>query len=167
MFNKNMKYLLVVPVLLLLLSACDSTKTTTENIIETELLISSDADYFITFSAEGKEVYTADVNKTIKLLTTQASYNEAVIKYEPKIKVDDLNFSSGNVLLIDMGKKGAEGYIISTKVVEIESYLLVNIEYCTPHYLANAESRPHQFIWIPSKKEIEISETNIEKLSCL
>ena len=162
-----MKYLLVVPVLLLLLSACDSTKTTTENIIETELLISNNADYLHTYTAEGEEIHAAYMNRTIKLLTTQNSYSEAVVEYDPNIKVDDLNFSNGNVLLIDMGQKGSIGYVISTKIVEIESYLLVNIEYCTPPILSDAPGRPHQFIWIPSKKEIEISETNIEKLSCL
>ena len=153
-------------IVLLLLLGCDETKDTTENIIETELLISNNADYLHTYTAEGEEIHAAYMNRTIKLLTTQNSYSEAVVEYDPNIKVDDLNFSNGNVLLIDMGQKGSIGYVISTKIVEIESYLLVNIEYCTPPILSDSPGRPHQFIWIPSKKEIEISERNVDRKSC-
>ena len=166
MLNKNIKYLLLTPVFILLFSACGPANTSAENIIETEILLSDDFGILYTYTTEGIEINETDTSKSIKLLTTQSSYNEEIIKYEPKFKVDDLNFSNGNVLLIDMGEKGYTGYFISTKVIEKESSLLVNIEYCSSPMLSTAISRSYQFVWIPSKKELKISETHIEKSSC-
>ncbi len=145
---------------LLIFSACDTTNNTNqdknasvENILATELLISNSLG---TLTDEFKQK-----EKNIQLITTQSKYTEISIIYDPKNSIEDLNFSKGNVLLIDIGISGMNGPKIITKTIENNSSLLVDIEYCYSLISSAIITHPYQLIWIPSKKEIQISETDI------
>ena len=157
-----MKILILGFVSMFFLSGCDSSNntivdknTSIENILKTELLISNKSGYGVS------EFGTFNQEKIVEFLTTPSQYAEESIKYDPNNSIGNLDFTKGNVLLIDMGQRGNSGLTIRTKVIETDSLLLVNIEYCYSFIVSTIVSHPYQLVWIPSKKETELIEKNI------
>ena len=80
-----------------------------------------------------------------------------------------LDFTKGNVLLIDMGERPTGGYsFIINEIVNRDNYTSVIITYTI---LGNncisteALTNPYKFVWIESKKEILVSE-KLEVKNC-
>jgi len=100
--------------------------------------------------------------KQLKLITSQASYNEALLIYSDD-EPASIDFINGQVLLVDMGLKNTGGYSIKvTSVMEQDGALTANIESKYPGSgcaVTDAETNPFQFVFIPSKKEVLINES--------
>jgi len=115
-------------------------------------------------SSEGNQtgIFT---NKNITILNSQNKYSDELLKYSSN-SAELLDFSKGNVLLIDVGEITACNEIKSVNIIENETSINIAIEYQgnNPTMLCPAVmTNPYQFIWVPSKKRILVSES-IEKI---
>lgn len=102
--------------------------------------------------------------KQAKIITSQADYDHELVTYTSGASTP-LNFTSGKVLLVDMGERGSAGYFINVTTVDVSStYVVANVTLTKPGsncLVATVMTNPYEFVYIPTTKEILISESVI------
>lgn len=106
--------------------------------------------------------------KQIRVISSQAEYAAALANYTSATP-ESLDFTQGKVLLIDMGTRNTGGYSVAVaraydagEWVQTEIHLVFPGAGCV---VTQALTNPYQFVFIPSHKEILISEI-IVKAPC-
>ncbi|NOY73298.1 MAG: protease complex subunit PrcB family protein [Gammaproteobacteria bacterium] len=119
-----------------------------------------ESEFFETHSGENIENGTF-TTKQAKVIGNQVSYNRVLLNYT-SLAPATLDFSKGTVLLVDMGQRNSGGYAIGTTSVNVsENFVVVNVSLSIPGEncaVSLALTNPYQFIFIPTKKEVLISE---------
>lgn len=99
--------------------------------------------------------------KQAKVIFTQADYEAELANYT-NVAPDSFDFSKGRVLLVDMGPRSSGGYSVRIASVDVaDSWVVVNVELVTPGpecIVTASLTNPYQFIFIPTLKEILLSE---------
>ena len=96
-----------------------------------------------------------------KVISTQEEYATELAIYTETapLKID---FKKGRVLLVDMGRRSSGGYTVRVaSVVEKDNWVVANVELVMPGpncIVTMALTNPYQFVFIPSLKEILLSE---------
>lgn len=76
------------------------------------------------------------------------------------------NFSEGKVVRLDMGEKSTGGFLVSvSSVIRYDDYTLVKVINSIPSATCPVPmvlTNPYQFVWVPSRQEIVISEEFIK-----
>ncbi len=99
--------------------------------------------------------------KSHKVITNQSDYDEELLNY---LTTQDstIDFTTSNVLLVDMGQRNSGGYAIEvTKVEEYDDYAMATVKLTKPGEnctVSEALTNPFKFVEIPSKKELLITE---------
>lgn len=115
----------------------------------------------------------------IKLLTSKLEFEEEFAKYEISQATQHLDFTSGQVLLIDYGRHGTtlEDKINVDAIVEyrlesesgINLYLIVKVTRTSPGNLCpvtDAIASPYIFLYIPSTKDVLVQRTHKTDTPC-
>ncbi len=109
-----------------------------------------------------------NTRKQTKVLIDQYSYEAELANYTDETP-EQLDFSKGKVLLVDMGPRSTGGYSIKvTSTEEHEDYLMASVTLTKPGngcMVTQAITNPYQFLYIPVLKEILITET-LEVVNC-
>jgi hypothetical protein len=106
--------------------------------------------------------------KQTKVISSQADYAAELAIYTstPPTSVD---FTNGRVLLVDMGGRSSSGYSIDVTSVDVtDNSVVANIRLIEPGpncVVLTVMTNPYQFVFIPSLKEILVSE-RLEVTSC-
>lgn len=100
--------------------------------------------------------------KQSKVIVTQADYDEELRVYTGSASSEDINFSAGKILLVDMGERSTGGFSIEVTSVEVnENNVMANVNLTKPGQnclVTTALTNPYQFIFIPTLKEVLITE---------
>ena len=100
--------------------------------------------------------------KQTQVITTQAEYEELLANYSHEAP-RQLDFSRGRVLLVDMGERWSGGFTIEvTGIVVMKTAVRVNVLLTKPGRTCLTEqsiTNPYQFVYIPTRKEILVSES--------
>ena len=101
--------------------------------------------------------------KQTKIITSQADY-EAELAFYWNETPTSVDFSTGKVLLVDMGMRSNGGYSISVTSVHAntDGFVTANVELLKPGsrcFTTQALTNPYQFVYIPSLEEILVTET--------
>lgn len=100
--------------------------------------------------------------KQTKVITSQAEYATELAIYTSAAPTP-VDFTSGRVLLVDMGRRNTGGYSIAvTSVTSGTNSVTVNIQLTKPRencITTQAITNPYQFVFIPTLEEILVSET--------
>lgn len=106
--------------------------------------------------------YTA---KQIRVIQTQSEYNEILSQYISS-PPESLDFETGAVLLVDMGLRSTGGYSVQVSSIdEADEYVIANITLSVPgncHVVSMALTNPYQFVFVPTKKEILVTESILD-----
>ena len=99
--------------------------------------------------------------KQTKVIQTQADYKAELSRYTSAAP-GTVDFSKGRVVLIDMGPRQSGGFSLKVAAVNISpNAVTVNLELIVPGpqcMVTAALTNPYQFIFIPTQKEILVSE---------
>lgn len=99
--------------------------------------------------------------KQAKVIFTQADYAAELAIYT-SLAPSSVDFSKGRVLLVDMGPRSSGGYSVRVASVDVaDSWVVVNVELVTPGpqcIVTASLTNPYQFVFIPTLKEILLSE---------
>jgi hypothetical protein len=100
--------------------------------------------------------------KQTKIISSQADYAMELLNYS-SAKPASVDFDKGRVLLVDMGVRNTGGYSVGVASVDVaENWVLANVGLVRPGsgcVVTQAPSNPWQFVFIPSRKEILVSES--------
>ena len=100
--------------------------------------------------------------KQTKIISSQADYAMELVNYS-SAKPASVDFDKGRVLLVDMGVRSTGGYSVGVTVVDVaENWVVANVGLVRPGsgcVVTQAPSNPWQFVFIPSRKEIFVSES--------
>lgn len=104
--------------------------------------------------------------KNIKIFTSQNQFDEEFENYTSVIS-ERYDFTNGNAVLVDMGARATPSYSFKIEnIKEYDEHNIVNISYSIPSVSCHSDMsviqvvvHPYEFIYIPNKKEILISET--------
>jgi hypothetical protein len=103
-------------------------------------------------------IYT---RKQTKVISTQSEYDDELLNYTSSAPAD-IDFTEGKVLLADMGQRNTGGYSIEVRSINVaEQYVTVNIRLTKPGQncvTTDAITNPYQFVFIPTQKEILVTE---------
>lgn len=106
--------------------------------------------------------------KQTKILSSQGDYAVELATYTSATPAS-VDFTIGKVLLVDMGPRGSSGYSVSVTSVDVtDNSVVANVRLVKPGpscVVLTVETNPFQFVFIPSLKEILVSET-LEVVSC-
>jgi len=100
--------------------------------------------------------------KQTKVLSTLQDYAAELAKYtnDPPLAID---FTPGRYLLVDMGQRSSSGYSIAVTSVDVGAdSVTANVRLIKPGtncVLAPVMTNPYQFVFIPSVKEVLVSES--------
>ncbi len=96
-----------------------------------------------------------------KVISTQEEYATELAIYTKAAPVN-IDFKKGKVLLVDMGRRSSGGYTVRVASVdETDNWVVVNVELVMPGpncIVTMSLTNPYQFVFIPSLKEVLISE---------
>lgn len=99
--------------------------------------------------------------KQTKVIQTLADYKAELSRYTSAAP-GTVDFSKGRVVLIDMGPRQSGGFSLKVAAVNISpNAVTVNLELIVPGpqcMVTAALTNPYQFIFIPTQKEILVSE---------
>lgn len=99
--------------------------------------------------------------KQAKVISTQADYAAELITYT-SVAPGLVDFTKGKVLLVDMGSRSSGGYSIRVASIDVaDSWVVANVELVKPGpqcVTTTALTNPYQFTFIPTLKEILLSE---------
>jgi len=117
------------------------------------------------FSELNQGYYTENgefTKKQTKVITNQADYNKELLNYTGS-KPQSINFAIGKVLLLDMGQRNTGGNSIAVTSIDVnENHVTANVVLVKPGencMVAQALTNPYQFVFVPTLKEILVSET--------
>jgi len=151
-----MKIYIIALLSLLIFSGCTSDEENSDANISVEKTLETRVLHGAEYSGFSEKA------KHTEILNTQDKYENSLLLYSPS-KAEEVDFSIGVVLLIYRGEKSTGGYSIKlANVIDQENSILANIEYheagegCV---VPSAFSNPYQFVWVPSKKELLVSES--------
>jgi hypothetical protein len=100
--------------------------------------------------------------KQTKIISSQADYAMELLNYS-SAKPASVDFDKGRVLLVDMGVRNTGGYSVGVASVDVaENWVVANVGLVRPGsgcVVTQAPSNPWQFVFIPSRKEILVSES--------
>ena len=99
--------------------------------------------------------------KQTTIISSQADYQTYwAARLGSSATLPTVDFGQGQVLIADMGIRSSTGnYIGVTSVSVSDSYVVANIKLTEPSFIAGAAlTAPAQVVYIPSRKEILISE---------
>ena len=100
--------------------------------------------------------------KQTKVITSQSEYDEELLNYTSSSPAS-IDFTSGKVLLADMGQRNSGGYSIGVTSVDVtDDYVMANIQLTKPGqgcFVTLALTNPYQFVFIPGQKEILVKES--------
>ena len=106
--------------------------------------------------------------KQTKVLLSQMDYAAELANYTSATPVS-VDFTTGKVLLVDMGVRNTGGYSVAVMSVDVGTNSVVaNIRLLKPGSgcaVTASITNPYQFVFIPSLKEILVSET-LEVVNC-
>lgn len=106
--------------------------------------------------------------KQAKVISTQADYATELAIYT-SVAPGPVDFTNGKVLLVDMGSRSSMGYSIRVASIDVaDSWVVVNVELVKPGpqcIVGALLSNPYQFNFIPTMKEILLSE-NVVVTTC-
>jgi len=106
--------------------------------------------------------------KQTKVLSTLQDYSAELAKYtnDPPLAID---FTPGRYLLVDMGQRSSSGYSIGVTSVDVgDNSVTANVKLSKPGancVVLTVVTNPYQFVFIPSAKEILVSE-RVEIVNC-
>jgi len=102
-----------------------------------------------------------DTQKQSKVIVNQEDYDKALLVYT-SASPESIDFVTGKVLLVDMGQRNTGGYSIKVTSVDIsENYVVAQVNLMQPGQnclVTDAITNPYQFVFIPTQKEILITE---------
>jgi hypothetical protein len=111
---------------------------------------------------------TQATKKQTKVISSQADYAAELAVYTDAVPAP-VDFAAGKVLLVDMGPRSSGGYSIGVTSVRVDDESVVaNIRLVKPGtncIVLDVLTNPYQFVFIPTLKEILISET-LETADC-
>jgi len=103
----------------------------------------------------------AYTQKQSKVIVSQENYVKELSVYT-SVSPENISFSTGKVLLVDMGQRNTGGYSIKVTSVDIsENYVVAQVNLMQPGQnclVTDALTNPYQFVFIPTQKEILITE---------
>jgi len=106
--------------------------------------------------------------KQTKVISSQVDYAAELATYTSATPAS-VDFTNGRVLLVDMGGRGSTGYSIGVTSVDVtDNSVVANVRLVKPGpscVVLTALTNPYQFVFIPSLKEILVSE-GLEVSSC-
>lgn len=106
--------------------------------------------------------------RQIKVISSQVDYAAELANYSSATPAA-VDFAQGKVLLIDMGSRSTGGYSVSlTRAYEDGDSVPTFIVLVLPGAgcaVSQAATNPYQFVFIPSQKEILISE-RMQRTAC-
>jgi len=106
--------------------------------------------------------------KQTKILSSQGDYAVELATYTSATPAS-VDFTNGKVLLVDMGPRGGSGYSIGVTSVDVtDNSVVANVRLVKPGpscVVLTVETNPYQFVFIPSLKEILVSE-RLEVINC-
>ncbi len=104
----------------------------------------------------------AFTKKQTKVITNQPDYNEELLNYTDP-KPDNIDFTKGKVLLVDMGQRNTGGYSIAVTSIDVnKAHVTANVVLVKPGascMVAQTLTNPYQFVFVPTLKEILVTET--------
>ena len=110
-------------------------------------------------------VYTDNgmgTKKQTKVISSQVDYAMELANYSSATPAS-VDFDKGRVLLVDMGTRNTGGYSIGVTSVDVsENWVVARVGLVRPGSGCNvtqALTNPFQFVFIPSRKEILVSES--------
>ena len=97
-----------------------------------------------------------------KVISTQADYAAELVNYTSATPAS-VDFTKGKILLVDMGPRPSSGYSIGVASVDVaDAWVVANVELVKPGGpmcgVLTVETNPWQFVFIPTLKEILLSE---------
>lgn len=100
--------------------------------------------------------------KQLRVITSQQEYAATLADYSSEAP-QQLDFNAGRVLLVDMGQRATGGFTIEVKSVgqQKRSAVIANVQLTKPGstcLVTQALTNPYQFVYIPTRKEILVSE---------
>jgi hypothetical protein len=106
--------------------------------------------------------------KQTKVISSQVDYAAELGNYTSTTPAS-VDFTTGRVLLVDMGERSSSGYSIGVTSVDVTNDSVVaNIRLTKPGpscIVLAVITNPYQFVFIPSLKEILVSE-RLEVTNC-
>ncbi len=100
--------------------------------------------------------------KQLKIITSQADYNEELANYTSDVPAE-IDFDKGRVLLMDMGQRNTGGYSIGLDSIDVfEAHITANVNLSKPGQncvVTQALTNPYQFVYIPTEREVLVSES--------
>jgi protease stability complex PrcB-like protein len=106
--------------------------------------------------------------KQAKVISSQVDYAAELSNYTSATPAS-VDFTSGRVLLVDMGGRNTGGYSIDVTSVDVNvDSVVANIRLLKPGSgcaVTLSITNPYQFVFIPSLKEILLSE-RLEVVNC-
>ena len=102
--------------------------------------------------------------KQSKVILNQIDYASELAVYT-NATPGAVDFTKGKVLLLDMGPRNTGGYSIRLATVDVSAnWVVANIELVVPGQnciVIQATTNPYQFVYIPTQKEILLSEKQV------
>lgn len=103
-----------------------------------------------------------------KVITSQQEYAETLAAYSTQ-EPQQLDFTAGRVLLVDMGRRPTGGFSIEVTAAEpTKASMRVEVQLTKPGpacAVISSLTNPYQFVYVATKKEILISES-LATLDC-
>jgi len=100
-------------------------------------------------------------SKGSKVITSQSEYETELMVYSSET-ADTLDFSEGQVLLVDMGLRSTGGHSIDVINITVHSnHVVATVVLSMPGancLITPANTNPYQFVWVPNQSEILITE---------
>jgi len=99
--------------------------------------------------------------KQSKVIVSQSDYDQELLVYTGT-RPASIDFSTGKILLVDMGGRNTGGYSIKVTSIEVnENNVVANVNLMIPGkncLVTMALTNPYQFVFIPTRKEVLITE---------
>ncbi|NOX92104.1 MAG: protease complex subunit PrcB family protein [Gammaproteobacteria bacterium] len=99
--------------------------------------------------------------KQSKVIVNQADYDEELLIYTGA-QPASIDFSTGKVLLVDMGQRNTGGYSIKVTSIDVnENDVIAHVNLAKPGencIVTTVLENPYQFVFISTRKEILITE---------
>ncbi len=99
--------------------------------------------------------------KQSKVIVSQKDYDKELLVYTSG-SPESIDFSTGKVLLVDMGQRNTGGYSIKVTSVDIsENYVVAHVNLIQPGQnciVTDVLTNPYQFVFISTQKEVLITE---------
>jgi len=149
---KHFLWLLVLAVCIPVLSSCGGESNAGASPPEAQFVVLNEG----LFTESG-----ITTKKQAKIISTQADYAAELVIYSSATP-GPVDFTKGKILSVDMGPRNTGGYSIRVASADVaDNWVVANVELVKPGpqcITTQAISNPYQFVFIPTLKEILLSE---------